>query len=180
MRGSGATKSAVRPGAVDREPGRVDAPSVELLAGQRTAALNALRGHLAEIGVVAPQGAQHAYGLKGMAADGFNENREIVVPDCVRGALRPLVGRLTRSTRDAQRKTVKIQVQADRGRAGFCRSELAPEPARDALTSQFRQFRVRKKRTFMRSETGWRLEIPFGCMVESLLRFRSDSFTPRP
>jgi transposase len=28
----------------------------ELLAGQRTAALNALRGHLAEIGVVGPQG----------------------------------------------------------------------------------------------------------------------------
>ena len=44
----------------------------ELLAGQRTAALNALRGHLAEIGLVAPQGAQHAYGLKRMAADGFN------------------------------------------------------------------------------------------------------------
>ena len=59
----------------------------ELLAGQRTAALNALRGHLAEIGVVAPQGAQHAYGLKRMAADGFNENGEIVVPDCVRVAL---------------------------------------------------------------------------------------------
>jgi transposase len=35
----------------------------ELLAGQRTAALNALRGHLAEIGVVGPQGAQHAYDL---------------------------------------------------------------------------------------------------------------------
>ena len=30
----------------------------ELLAGQRTAALNALRGHLAEIGVVGPQGVQ--------------------------------------------------------------------------------------------------------------------------
>ena len=29
----------------------------ELLAGQRTALLNALRGHLAEIGLVAPQGA---------------------------------------------------------------------------------------------------------------------------
>ena len=28
----------------------------ELLAGQRTAALNALRGYLAEIGVVGPQG----------------------------------------------------------------------------------------------------------------------------
>ena len=60
----------------------------ELLAGQRTAALNALRGHLAEIGVVAPQGAQHAYGLKRMAADGFNENGEIVVPDQVSGSSR--------------------------------------------------------------------------------------------
>ena len=35
----------------------------ELLAGQRTSLLNALRGHMAEIGVVAPQGAQHAYEL---------------------------------------------------------------------------------------------------------------------
>ena len=66
----------------------------ELLAGQRTAALNALRGHLAEIGLIAPQGAHHAYGLKRMAADGFNENGEIVVPDCVRGALRSLVGQI--------------------------------------------------------------------------------------
>jgi hypothetical protein len=36
----------------------------------------------------------HAYGLKRMAADGFNENGEIVVPDCVRGALRSLVGQI--------------------------------------------------------------------------------------
>jgi hypothetical protein len=62
----------------------------ELLAGQRTAALNALRGHLAEIGVVAPQGAQHAYDLKRLAVDGFDEYGEVVVPDCVRVALRPL------------------------------------------------------------------------------------------
>ena len=66
----------------------------ELLAGQRTSLLNALRGHLAEIGVVAPQGAQHAYDLKRMAADGFDDNGEIVVPDCVRAALRPLVGQI--------------------------------------------------------------------------------------
>jgi transposase len=67
----------------------------ELLAGQRTAALNALRGHLAEIGLIAPQGAvSHAYGLKRVAADGFNENGEIIVPDCVRGALRSLVGQI--------------------------------------------------------------------------------------
>ena len=66
----------------------------ELLAGQRTAALNALRGHLAEIGLIAPQGAHHAYGLKRMAADGFNENGEVVVPDCVRVALRPLISQI--------------------------------------------------------------------------------------
>src|SRR3984957_20049122 len=66
----------------------------ELLAGRRTAAVNALRGHLAEIGLIAPQGAHHAYGLKRMAVDGFNENGEIVVPDCVRGALRSLVGQI--------------------------------------------------------------------------------------
>ena len=37
---------------------------------------------------------EHAYGLKRMVADGFNENGEIVVPDCVRGALRSLVGQI--------------------------------------------------------------------------------------
>ena len=66
----------------------------ELLAGRRTAALNALRGHLAEIGIVAPQGAQHAYDLKRLAVDGFDDNGEIVVPDCVRVAIRPLVGQI--------------------------------------------------------------------------------------
>src|SRR5271165_6409441 len=66
----------------------------EQLAGHRTAALNALRGHLAEIGVIAPQGVQHAYDLKRLACDGFDENGEVVVPDCVRVALRPLVGQI--------------------------------------------------------------------------------------
>src|SRR5271165_2669823 len=66
----------------------------ELLAGQRTAALNALRGHLAEIGVVAPQGAQHAYDLKRLAVDGFDEYGEVVVPDYVCVALRPLVSQI--------------------------------------------------------------------------------------
>jgi transposase len=63
----------------------------ELLAGNRTRMLNALRGNLAEIGVVAAQGAQHAYGLKRLLADGFDDNGEVVVPDCVRQALAPLV-----------------------------------------------------------------------------------------
>src|SRR5271157_2801696 len=63
----------------------------ELMVGQRTAALNALRGHLSEIGVVAAQGVQNAYALKELAVGGVDENGEIVVPDCVRLALAPLV-----------------------------------------------------------------------------------------
>ena len=62
----------------------------ELLSGQRTALLNALRGHLSEIGIVAPQGAQHAYRLKRLVADGADENGEIVVAASVREALAPL------------------------------------------------------------------------------------------
>jgi transposase len=62
----------------------------ELLASQRTALINALRGHMSEIGIVAAQGAQNAYGLKRMLSDGADEHGEIVVPESVRGALRPL------------------------------------------------------------------------------------------
>jgi transposase len=88
----------------------------ELLAGQRTAALNALRGHLAEIGLIAPQGTHHAYGLKRMAADGFNENGEIVVPDCVRGALRSLSAKSTRSMRPSERSTGSLRRRSRRTR----------------------------------------------------------------
>ena len=94
-------EAAGRPGqrfvavrSIDNQAGLMRHRARELLAGQRTAALNALRGHLAEIGVIAPQGAQHAYDLKRLAADGFDDNGEIVVPDCVRAALRPLIGQI--------------------------------------------------------------------------------------
>ncbi len=87
----------------------------ELLAGQRTAALNALRGHMAEIGVVAAQGAQHAYDLKRLAADGFDDNGEIVIPDCVRAALRPLIGQIDAldATIAAIDKELATSVKAD-------------------------------------------------------------------
>jgi transposase len=62
----------------------------ELLMRQRTALLNALRGHLAEIGTIAAQGAQHAYALKRTLEAGHDENGEVVVPECVRKALAPL------------------------------------------------------------------------------------------
>ena len=66
----------------------------EQFVGQRTALLNALRGHLSEIGVVAAQGVQHAYRLKRMLADGADENGEIVVPERVRVALAPLAAQI--------------------------------------------------------------------------------------
>ena len=62
----------------------------DMLSSQRVALLNALRGHLAEIGVIAPQGAQHAYSLKKLAETGCDENGEVRVPDSVRETLAPL------------------------------------------------------------------------------------------
>ena len=82
----------------------------ELLAGNRTRMLNALRGHLAEIGVVAPQGAQHAYGLKRLLTAGHDADGEIVVPDCVREALAPLAGQI--DAIDAEIEAIDDQIKA--------------------------------------------------------------------
>jgi transposase len=87
----------------------------ELLVGQRTQMLNALRGHLAEIGVIAAQGAQNAYMLKRLAADGCDENGEIVVADCVRAALAPLIRQIDTLDEeiDAIDAAIEALVQAD-------------------------------------------------------------------
>jgi transposase len=82
----------------------------ELLAGHRTGMLNALRGHLAEIGVVAAQGAQNAYALKRLLADGFDDNGEVVVPDCVREALAPLVHQI--DAIDAEIEAIDEEIKA--------------------------------------------------------------------
>src|ERR1019366_7708024 len=57
---------------------------------------------------VAAQGAQNAYLLKRLAADGCDENGEIVVPDCVRAALAPLIHQI-----DALDEEIETLVQAD-------------------------------------------------------------------
>jgi transposase len=64
------------------------------LSGQRVALMNALRGHLSEVGVIAAQGGQNALRLKRMLADGADEHGEIVIPECVRRALGPLAAQL--------------------------------------------------------------------------------------
>ena len=51
--------------------------------------MNALRGHLCEVGVIAPQGAQYVYQLKQLAESGVHGDGEILVCDEVRAALAP-------------------------------------------------------------------------------------------
>ena len=59
----------------------------ELLVAQRTQLINALRGHLAEIGVIAAQGLKNARELtRVILAEG-----DETIPACVRAALAPLV-----------------------------------------------------------------------------------------
>ncbi len=62
----------------------------EMLVAQRTQLINALRGHLAEIGVIAAQGLKNARGLAGIITAESDET----VPACVRMALAPLVRQL--------------------------------------------------------------------------------------
>ena len=62
----------------------------ELLVSQRVGLINALRGHLAEFGVVAAQGVRHVPGLLALVDD-TNDSR---LPGAVRAALAPLVTQL--------------------------------------------------------------------------------------
>ena len=62
----------------------------EMLVAQRTQLINALRGHLAEIGVIAAQGLKNARELaRVILAEG-----DETIPACVRAALAPLVRQL--------------------------------------------------------------------------------------
>jgi transposase len=83
----------------------------EQLVGQRTALLNALRGHLSEIGVVTAQGAQNAYRLKRMLTDGADEDGVIQVPECVRMALAPLAKQI--DALDAGIETIDKELAAE-------------------------------------------------------------------
>jgi transposase len=62
----------------------------EMLVAQRPQLINALRGHLAEIGVIAAQGPKNARELAGVVMAEGDET----IPACVRAALAPLVRQL--------------------------------------------------------------------------------------
>src|SRR3977135_251397 len=61
----------------------------EMLVAQRTQLINALRGHLAEIGVIAAQGLKNARELARVILA-----EDETIPACVRAALAPLVRQL--------------------------------------------------------------------------------------
>jgi transposase len=76
-----------------------------LLVCQRTMAVNALRAHLAEFGVVAPQGLRHVKGL--VAA--IEENKA-GLPELARSILRLIVAQLD----DTQAKIRQIDTKSRR------------------------------------------------------------------
>lgn len=80
----------------------------ELLTGHRTAALNALRGHLAEIGLVALRGVERAYALKRALEDGFDADGE-AIPEDVRAALSPLTAMIAQF--DAQIEAIDAAIE---------------------------------------------------------------------
>ena len=61
----------------------------EMLVGQRTQLLNGLRGHLAEVGVIAAQGTCNMRSLGGLIHEG-----DPSIPEAVRASLMPLVGQI--------------------------------------------------------------------------------------
>ena len=65
--------------------------SRDLLIGQRTQILNALRGHFGEIGIVVPKGPHEVTGLVDRV---MTEEKAQELPAHMRGALRPLVSAL--------------------------------------------------------------------------------------
>ena len=90
----------------------------ELLVRQRTALINALRGHLAELGIVTAQG---SVGLKDAIAQFQAEQANL--PAMARSALRRLIERISQIT-DEVRKTEKEIV-------AWCRTDA---PSRRLIT----------------------------------------------
>jgi transposase len=80
----------------------------ETLVAQRTQLINALRGHLAEFGIVAPQGAGNVRDLVGRLADAEE------VPGTARGVLLTLVDQLRHTEERLAELDDQLQAQAQR------------------------------------------------------------------
>ena len=79
----------------------------ELLVRQRTQLINALRGHLGELGHVAPQGVRNIRKLVEMV-----EDRETALPEAARGCLNGLIKMLTQLNSQIRELDVEIARRA--------------------------------------------------------------------
>ena len=79
-----------------------------MLVAQRTQLINALRGHLAEIGVITAQGLKTARDLAGV----IKAEGDKTIPACVRAALAPLVRQLHALDQELARSDQTIAAMA--------------------------------------------------------------------
>jgi len=79
----------------------------ELLVGQRTQLLNAIRGHLSEVGIIAAQGANHARALAARVASSHPS-----IPQSACAALLPLIVQLTNLDAEIDRADIEIKTLA--------------------------------------------------------------------
>lgn len=77
----------------------------EMLVAQRTQLLNGLRGHLAEVGVIAAQGTGNMRALGALIHEG-----DASIPEAVRASLMPLVGQIAHL--DAAIRAIDIDIAA--------------------------------------------------------------------
>ena len=78
----------VAPKTIEQQAALMLFKSRDLLIGQRTQLLNALRGHFGEVGIVVPRGAHEVSALVERV---MNEEKAEALPEAMRAALRPLV-----------------------------------------------------------------------------------------
>ena len=88
----------------------------ELLVAQRTQLINALRGHLAEIGVIAAQGPTNAHDLAELIEEG-----DEAIAAAVRAALKPVVRQLNILDAESLKATEPSRKYRERTRSHVAR-----------------------------------------------------------
>ena len=101
----------------------------DLLIGQRTALINALRGHFAEIGIVVPKGAHEAKGLVQLV---LRDDETQSLPHLMRHALKALVASL--GNLEDEIKVLNVAI-AKQHKASEASQNLATVPGIGALTA---------------------------------------------
>jgi len=101
----------------------------DLLSGQRTSLINALRGHCAELGIIAPQGAHEVKRLIELV---MSERPRQLLPEVMRQALQCLVATLCKVEEEIKQLNTKI---ANQHKVSAVSQRLASVPGIGTLTA---------------------------------------------